>query len=361
MGTGITVTTAFRTPWVRSLAAVAGVAAVTALMRVTLPELAVASLVYVLVVVLASLLGYLPGAIAAVGSYLALNYWFTPDYESFRITRVDDVVPLVTFAFTVAVLGTTVARVNVLRRRAVQHERAAFDARMDAALSESRAGFLSAMTHNLRTPLSSIKAAASTLRSWAGFVAPDPRALLLDNIYGEADRLERLVTKVLELSRIRAGALVPEVESTDLGDLVREAMRRLRHVRSDVRIRLDEQPAEVLAEVDPAMFELVVVVLLENALRFAPAGTEILVVVTLEPDANGASPSAVVRVSDDGPGVAPADRERIFEEFARGDTNGSGLGLTIARAICAAHGGTIALDAASRCGATFVITVPAES
>ena len=71
MGTGITVTTAFRTPWVRSLAAVAGVAAVTALMRVTLPELAVASLVYVLVVVLASLLGYLPGAVAAVGSYLA--------------------------------------------------------------------------------------------------------------------------------------------------------------------------------------------------------------------------------------------------------------------------------------------------
>jgi K+-sensing histidine kinase KdpD len=360
MGTGITVTTAFRTPFVRALVAVAGVVVVTAIMRVTDPQLAVAALVYVLVVVFASLLGYVPGAVAAVGSYLALNYWFTPAYESFRISRVDDLVPLLTFAFTVAVLGTTVARVNVLRRRAVEHERAAYDARVDAALNEGRAGFLSAMTHNLRTPLSSIKAAASTLRSRAGFEPPDPRTLLLDNIYGEADRLERLVTKVLELSRIRAGALAPDLESTDVGDLVRDAMHRLRHLRSDVWIRLDEQPAEVLAEVDPAMFELVVVVLLENALRFAPPGTEIQVVVRREPDANDSSPLAVVRVSDDGPGVAPAERERIFDEFVRGDTSGSGIGLTIARAICAAHGGSIALDVDSKCGATFVVTVPAE-
>ncbi len=346
--------------WLRLLIPVLGVGAVTGFLILADPPLAVASLVYVMAVVLASLLGYVPGAVAAVGSYLALNYWFTPDYESFRITHFDDVVPLLAFAVTTAVLGATVARVNVLRQRAVEHERAVFDARMEAALSDSRAGFLSAMTHNLRTPLASIKAATSTLRTRADSVPPNVRDQLLDTAYGEADRLERLVTKVLELSRIRAGQLEPELETTDLGDLARVAMHRLRNVRSDVGLRLDERPSEVLANVDPAMLELVVVVLLENALRFAPADTEIRVIVRQHVKTVD-SPSLVsLRVEDEGPGVAPGERERIFDEFVRGDSEGTGLGLTIARAICVAHRGSIAVDSSTRSGAAFVVELPAD-
>lgn len=344
----------------RALLAATGVAAATGLLILADAQLTIASLVYVVIVVLAALMGYVPGAVAAVGSYLALNYWFTPDYESFRITRFDDLLPLLTFAFTAAVLGATVARVNTLRHRAVEHERAAFEARMGAALSESRAGFLSAMTHNLRTPLASIKAASSTLRSRSDAIPADLQMLLLDTVYGEADRLERLVTKVLELSRIRAGALEPEFESADVGDLVREAMHRLRNLRPDVRMRLDEQPEEVVAEVDVAMLELVVVVLLENALRFAPSGTEVRVLVRRGPGTSESPDAVTLRVIDEGPGVPPGDEERIFEEFVRGDSAGTGLGLTIARAICEAHGGSIAVERGPGRGATFVVRVPEE-
>ena len=128
------------------------------------------------------------------------------------------------------------------------------------------------MTHNLRTPLASIKAASSTLRAHADAVPADLQHQLLDTVYNEADRLDRLVSKVLELSRIRAGALEPELESTDLGDLVRSAMHRLRNLRPDVRMLLDEEPEEVVADVDAAMMELVIIVLLESsaAVRAVP-------------------------------------------------------------------------------------------
>ncbi len=292
-----------------------------------------------------------------------MNYWFTPAFESFRITRFDDLVPLLTVALTAAVLGTTIARVNVLRRRAVEQERAAFDARLEASLSESRAGFLAAMTHNLRTPLASIKAASSTLRSHPDEVPVDLQHQLLDTVYSEADRLDRLVSKVLELSRIRAGALQPELESTDLGDLVRSAMHRLRNLRPDVRMLLDEDPEVVVADVDAAMMELVIVVLLENALRFAPTDTDVKSIVRVDDStSDGTSTSMVtLRVVDEGPGIPHADQERIFEEFVRGDAAGTGLGLTIARAICEAHGGSIRVDSRRGAGAQFVVCVPVEA
>ena len=103
-------TEAAREQFIRAVFAVGGVAVVTGLLIAGDAELTVASLVYVAVVVLASLLGYVPGAVAAVTSYLALNYWFTPTYDSFRITQFADLVPLLTFALTAAVLGTTIAR-----------------------------------------------------------------------------------------------------------------------------------------------------------------------------------------------------------------------------------------------------------
>ena len=182
-------------------------------------------------------------------------------------------------------------------------------------------------------------------------------------MYSEADRLDRLVSKVLELSRIRAGALEPELESTDLGDLVRSAMHRLRNLRPDVRMLLDEEPEVVVADVDAAMMELVIVVLLENALRFAPTDTDVRSIVRIDASTPyGTSRSmATLLVVDQGPGIPPADQERIFEEFVRGDSAGTGLGLTIARAICEAHGGSISVDPRPGAGAQFVVHVPAEA
>src|SRR5262245_44304879 len=202
------------------LLGVALVAASTAVLRGIDADLTVAALVYVAVVVAATLFGAWAGAVAAVLCYVNLNYWFIPKYESFTFSTSDDVVTLVAFALAAGVTAVTIARVNSLRRHAQEHERAAFEARLDAAMNESRAGFRSAMTHNLRTPLASIKAAVSTLQG-SPPVDERTRQQLLVTAREETERLERLVTKVLELSRIHAGAVDPRPEPTDIAELTR--------------------------------------------------------------------------------------------------------------------------------------------
>jgi two-component system sensor histidine kinase KdpD len=236
-------------------------------------------------------------------------------------------------------------------------ESEARDARIDAQVGRTRSGFLSAVTHNLRTPLAAIKAASSTLRAPDLELTADDRTELLDTIYDETERLERLVTNILELSRIRAGGLEVRRQPVDLRDLAQAAIRRLRPITRAHVIRLDVPPALGGVEVDVQMMEQVFGNLLENALRFAPPGSEILV--SCCPAGTG---EAEVRVADHGPGVPVEERERIFDEFARvdarADARGTGLGLAIVQALVGAHGGRVWCDETPGGGATFVFVVP---
>jgi two-component system sensor histidine kinase KdpD len=343
------------------LLAMVAVAITTAILRAVDADLTVAALVYLVVVVVATALGgYWSGGLGAALAYLALNYWFIPKYESFKFESSDDVVTFVVFALAAVASGFTVARVNTLRQQAEAHERAAFDARIDAAVNESRAGFLAAMTHNLRTPLASIKASVETLQDPTATLDDATRAQLLGTAHEETERLERLVTKVLELSRIHAGAIEPRREPIDVGEITRGAVRRLRYLAARDRVRLDVADDGVIATVDPDMIELVLVILIENALRVAPAGTDVSVAVSRDTTA-----ACEIQVIDHGPGVAPEFREKIFEEFVRvegaPDSTGSGLGLAIARALVTAHGGSIHVTDTPGGGATFVVAVPASS
>jgi two-component system sensor histidine kinase KdpD len=316
-------------------------------------DLTVAISTLFVVVVLTALLGTPAGVVGMVGSYLVLNYWFIPPRGSLILNSVDYVAPLVAFTIAAAACSIVVTRLNTMRKTAEAHERAAFDAKLDAAINESRAAFLSAMTHNLRTPVASIMAAASTLQSPGAALTDDSRVRLLATIHDESDRLERLVTKVLELSRVHAGVLAPQPEGTDIAELARDAVRRLRHVAAghDIRLVVDDDALE--STVDPEMLEVVLVSLLENALRFAPTGSAVTVTARAM-DAGGCE----LRVADHGPGIAPADRERIFDEFVRIGGTGSGLGLTIARAFTEAQGGDLTFEPTEGGGATFVVTIP---
>jgi two-component system sensor histidine kinase KdpD len=247
-------------------------------------------------------------------------------------------------------LGTALERV---RLGAEAHE-----ARLQAAVGRTRSGFLSAVSHNLRTPLAAIKASVSTL------LAPDARLgraderELLETIYSETDRLERLVTKVLDLSRIRAGGLEPDPQPVDLAGLAQTAIRRLRPVARGHLVRLDLPDDLPEVRLDVTMMEQVFLNLLENALRFAPPGSDIRVEGRYDDDG-----SVVVRVVDHGPGIPEADRERVFSEFARGDSRpeapGTGLGLAIVRAMVVAHDGTVWCEETPGGGATLVFRVPA--
>jgi len=151
--------------------------------------------------------------------------------------------------------------------------------------------------------------------------------------------------------------LEPHHEVTDVGELARGAVRRLRYLAARDRVRLSVADDVVLADVDPEMVELVIVALLENALRFSPEGGEVAVDV-----AAAAGHRCVVRVVDHGPGIPPEQRAKVFEAFTRlngpPDSTGSGLGLAIAAALVAAHDGTITIADTPGGGATFTVALP---
>jgi two-component system sensor histidine kinase KdpD len=335
--------------------AVLGVAAAAALLEGADADLAVAALVLLGVVVVTAATG-VPSAVTAVaGSYLALNFWFTPPIGSLEITKGQDLVPLLAFIAAAAASAATVERINWLRRRAALVEREAFDARVAQVTSDSRAEFLASMTHNLRTPLATIKASLSALLASPDDDA-DRRRALLRGAKGETDRLERLVTKVLELARIHAHALQPSMEPVDLTELVGRAARRLDALADERGVHVDFTSDDlVLASVDPDMLELVVVVMLENAVRYAPARSRIVVSV------DDAPPDQVrIVVADHGPGIPAAQRDAVFGEFVQleRDGVGSGLGLTIARSMVEAHDGRIWIEETPGGGATVIVALP---
>jgi two-component system sensor histidine kinase KdpD len=255
-------------------------------------------------------------------------------------------------ALLLALVGSVATSVDRLRLRDEVRE-----ARLAAEIGRQRGGFLSAVSHNLRTPLTAVKAAATTLLASWSRIEPEERRELLETIADEAERLERLVRNTLELSRIRAGALDVHRQPVDIADLVQHAVRRLRPIIRAHRVRLDVGDDLPEMWLDVTMLEQILLNLLENALRFAPPGSEILVSVnTLDAE------HVEVRVADHGPGVPPAACEHIFEEFRsaddRPDHGGTGLGLAIVRALVRAHEGTVRCEETPGGGATFVCTFP---
>ncbi|HZD18916.1 MAG TPA: ATP-binding protein, partial [Actinomycetota bacterium] len=228
------------------------------------------------------------------------------------------------------------------------------DARLEAERNRARAALFSSVTHDLRTPLSSIKAGVSSLLHEEAVLDEARRLDLLRTVLEETDRLDRLVGNLLDLAKIRAGALVPAKEPTAVDEVVESVLHRMRSRLVEVRVRtLIREVPEVPA--DPMQLDQVLTNLLENAVRFSPPGGEVLVSVAPWQD------SVQVRVADQGPGIAPEEREHVFEAFVRGGPSaggGSGLGLAIARAIVLAHGGRIWLEGAPAGGTAAVFELP---
>ena len=231
------------------------------------------------------------------------------------------------------------------------------DARFDAEKSQARAALFSSVTHDLRTPLASIKASVTTLLQGDLELDPEQRLELLRTVLEETDRLNRLIGNILELARVRAGALVPSKEQMALDEVVDSVLHRMQPVLGGVRVRTLLRDAPDVAA-DPVQIDQVLSNLIENAVRFSAPGGEVVV-------STAAWHSSVqVRVVDHGPGIAPADRERVFEAFARvgasapDETGSSGLGLAIAKAIVEAHGGRIWIEGVPAGGTAVVVELP---
>jgi two-component system sensor histidine kinase KdpD len=233
------------------------------------------------------------------------------------------------------------------------------DAQLQSELARSRAGFLTAVTHDLRTPLATIKAGTRAVLDNSDTLGADDARKILEIANDESARLERLITNVLEITRVRSGAARPEPVTVSAADLVRVAGRRLRRDTAARAVSMDIAPDLPPLQVDPGMLEHVLVNLLENALRYSPPDTPI------EIRAECVGNALELRIIDHGDGIAEADRGRIFEEFVRldvpGAPQGTGLGLAIVKEFVELSGGHVRCEESPGGGATFVVTLPVET
>ena len=247
------------------------------------------------------------------------------------------------------------------KQMAVALERSRLDmqareSQLEAETNQLRAALFSSVTHDLRTPLASIKAGVTSLLDPGASHDPSQERELLTTILEETDRLNRLVGNIMDLARIRAGALVPSREPAAIDEIVDAVLARMRDQLTGVQIRTNIRSDIPDVLVDPVQIDQVFTNLLENAVRFSPPDGQIQVSASVFRD------SVQVRVTDQGPGIPAADRSRVFDAFYRGEAGperpGTGLGLAIAHAIVVAHGGRIWVEGAPSGGAAMVFELP---
>jgi two-component system, OmpR family, sensor histidine kinase KdpD len=208
-----------------------------------------------------------------------------------------------------------------------------------------RAALLNSISHDLRTPLATVLGSASTLIDYEATLRPEVRADLLVSIREEAERLNRYVGDLLDMTRLEGGALKTRSEWADVRDVLAGALKRVERRLGDRPLARDFPPELSDIEIDPGLLEQALVNILENAIEYSPASLPIEVAV-YEDRAN-----VVISIEDEGPGIPKSDIERIFEKFrrleepsdrARGARKGAGLGLSIAKGFIEAMGGRIA-------------------
>lgn len=228
-------------------------------------------------------------------------------------------------------------------------------AALRARTEELRSSLLSAVSHDLRTPLGAILGAATTLREGASTLEPAQRVELVDTLCEEAERLDRLVRNLLDMTRLESGTLQVKREWVPLEEIVGSAINRLEPQLSGRPIRTELPPELPLLSVDPVLLEQVFINLLENARKYTPEGSPI------ELCAREQDGSTIIELADRGPGLPRGSESRIFEKFFRVKETGqpgAGLGLAICRGVVEAHGGEITAQNREGGGAVFRIVLP---
>jgi two-component system sensor histidine kinase KdpD len=223
-----------------------------------------------------------------------------------------------------------------------------------AEANELRSALLQAVSHDLRTPLASIKAAASSLQDKDVPWSPEDRDELVATIAEETDRLIALVANLLDMSRLQVGALPSALQPVAVEEVVLRAVAGLGPRASAVDPQLDDALPAV--DADPALLERAVANVIENAVRWSPADRPVRI------EAGAFGDRIDLRVVDRGPGIPMSLREQVFAPFQRlGDTaagTGVGLGLAVARGFVQAMRGTVEIEDTAGGGTTVVISLP---
>ena len=301
-------------------------------------------------VIVAGILGgrFVAGAVALLAAF-AFASGFLPPLGSPKVELAADVVALALFIVVAGVAGVLVASVVTSERRQLAAEGERNDALEE--VDRQRAALLQSVSHDLRTPLATIRAVSIDLQDDVPF-RPEVRHELLGLVVGEAERLDRIVANLLSMSRIEIGSFRPDRQAVDVAELIEACCARLDRVLRMTRLEVLVEPDMPLVDLDYVQFDQVLTNLLENAARLTPPGGLVRVEAA-------AGPPFTLSVSDDGPGFSADMLDRAFVPFTSssgGRTNG--VGLSVCRSIVVAHGGTITATNRNERGARVTIEVP---
>ena len=324
-----------------------------------------------LLIVLASatFFGRNPALLASFAAMLCLNYFFLPPVHTWTIADPQNLIAWAAFTITALVAGELSA---YARRRAAESERlfeelqSAFEAATEAeALQQSeklKSALLDAVTHDLRTPLTSIKASVTTLLESEGGhrtieLKSGERVEFLDIINEEADRLNKFIDGMVALARVEASLKTNDTRS-NVEEAIASALDRVEPQLSEHHLQLNLECNLPLVRADAIAIAEVLYNLIENAVKYSERGTTI----TLTAKTHGNK--LLVSVNDEGRGIPAEMRERVFEKFTRLNNSratGLGLGLAIVRRIIEAQNGTIDIrEGDSGNGTKVVLTFPIE-
>jgi two-component system sensor histidine kinase KdpD len=290
-----------------------------------------------------------PAALAAVAAVGLVNWFFTPPYHALTIADGDHVLALVVFLVVALVVSlyVTIADRNASESARVRAEAAGLD-----RANELRTALLNAVSHDLRTPLASIKASVSSLRARDVEWTAEESNEFLAAIETDTDRLNQLVGNLLDMSRLQTGALELHRSPVALEEVVANALDSLGVPSRAIEVDVPEDLP--LALVDPGLLERAIANLVGNALHWSPPERAVRVVARLQ------APDLELQVIDHGPGVPAEARIQVFQPFQRlGDRGGAGvgLGLAIARGFVEAMQGELLIGDTPGGGATFRVLV----
>jgi len=372
--------------WAGYLVAVVSVGALTLLLKIVGAHVnaATVSLALLLnVLFIATRWGSLPALVASIVAMLGFNFFFLPPFGTFTIAATDNWIALLAFLVTAVTAGQLSARA---KRRAEEAEagrgeierlyaelRDAFQRASHAeALRQSeklKSALLDAVTHDLRTPLTSIKASITTLLDEVRDTEPpvkldaESRVEMMEVIDEESDRLSRFINGLIELARIEAGELQLRRSWGAVDEIISAALLRAQSITRNHRIELEVEKELPGVRVDERAVSEVMYTLVENAAKYSPKGS------TIRISARRAGDELIeMGVEDEGPGIPTDLRERVFDKFFRatrdGDIRshqptGTGMGLAIAKGLVEAHAGNIWIESGGNGKGTRVLfTLP---
>jgi two-component system sensor histidine kinase KdpD len=382
----------FALPLLGSVAAVVAVTLLVWALDGVAPTVSLGVLYVFAVLPVAVLWGIRWSLVVAIASMLAFNFFFLPPTHTLTMNESENWFALTAYSVTAVVVSELAVRsrrrardatflADVARELLAGAEPEAIEQRVGEAPPEIAGGveallavardrrrleeealeaetlrrsdlvktaLLRAVSHDLRSPLTSITTAVGALRNEELVFTEADRRELLETIAVDSERLARLVADLLDLSRLEAGSAEPEPEVWSVEELVREVVAD--HGFTD---RVDIAGERPFVNVDPVQIQRVLANLLENAVKFSPPDGDVHVRIT------ATRKEAIVRIVDQGPGVPEDQLERVFEPFHRGsDRAGAGLGLAIARGFATANGGRVWAESRPGQGATFALALP---